>query len=161
MVGDRFLATVCHYRFHASRTAALFQMIFGFLATCRDFHCELDVCASQPGENQLICATMAECGVVAKTYVIYTTVRTGLSPPSSEGIIATLARLYKAMKSIKNKSQRNQGLPDGNLLTNGVSPAALSPYRQVSTGTVLPRYDAPIILHAEVVSPPATATLMS
>jgi hypothetical protein len=77
------------------------------------------------------------------------------------GIIATLARLYKAMKSIKNKSQRNQGLPDGNLLTNGVSPAALSPYRQVSTGTVLPRYDAPIILHAEVVSPPATATLMS
>jgi hypothetical protein len=30
--------------------------------SCRDFHCESDACASQPGENQLICATLAECG---------------------------------------------------------------------------------------------------
>jgi hypothetical protein len=42
---------------------------------------ELDACASQPGENQLICATLAECGGVKETYVTYKTAPTRLSPP--------------------------------------------------------------------------------
>src|SRR4030095_2867508 len=33
------------------------------------------------GENQLICATLAECGGVTETYVTYKTVPTRLSPP--------------------------------------------------------------------------------
>jgi hypothetical protein len=43
-------------------------------------HCELDASASQPGENQLIRATLAKSGRAREMYVTYTAVATRLSP---------------------------------------------------------------------------------
>jgi hypothetical protein len=41
---------------------------------------QLDACASQPGENQLIRATLAKSGRAREMYVTYTAVATRLSP---------------------------------------------------------------------------------
>jgi hypothetical protein len=41
---------------------------------------QLDACASQPGENQLIRATLAKSGRAREMYVTYTAVATKLSP---------------------------------------------------------------------------------